>query len=177
MKAIILKSVSVVVVLAMIGLASCNIYDVPKQGTCTREIPANKISGVDQAQLQKDVAAIEKYLADKSITAIKDPTGLYYEITKQGDDARPCLEKAILVKYTGRLMANGEIFDSESKEVAFQLNTLIVGWQIGLLKVGRGSSITLYIPSVYGYGVDGFGARVPTNSNLIFTIDLLNLQE
>ena len=177
MKAIILKSVSVVTLFAIISLGSCNIYDVPKQGTCTREIPANKITGVDQSQLQKDVAAIEKYLKDNSITAIKDPSGLYYEITKQGDDARPCLEKAILVKYTGKLMANGEIFDSDSKGAAFQLNTLIVGWQIGLLKVGRKSSITLYVPSVYGYGVDGFGTRIPTNSNLIFTIDLEDLQE
>lgn len=176
MRTVLSSSFSISVLVIILMLAGCNIYDVPKAGTCTRQLSSSVLTAVDQTQLQKDIAIIEKYLSDNSLTAQKDPTGLFYQITVPGDDSRPCLEKAIAVKYTGKLLATGAIIDSSSEPIPFQLNTLIVGWQIGLLKIGKGASITLYIPSGYAYGKNE-RTGIPPNSNLIFTIDLVNLQE
>lgn len=148
-------------------LAGCS--DEP---SCSKQVAASKISAVDQTQLQKDIGAIDNYLASKSIVATTDPSGLRYVITKAGDDTRPCLEKQVTVKYAGRLL-NGTGFDAAVNPVSFELRDLILGWQIGFTKFGKGTKATLYIPSGFGYGESGSGTRIPANSNLIFDIELI----
>ncbi len=153
------------------------------EAPCTREVSAITIANVDQAQLKSDIAAIDDYLTKNSITAIQDPSGLRYVVTTTGDDTRACIEKAILVKYTGKLMSSGTVFDStdskpETKNgVAFPLYQLILGWQIGFTKIGKGAKATLYIPSGFGYGKNGSGATIPPNSNLIFEVELIDIQQ
>jgi FKBP-type peptidyl-prolyl cis-trans isomerase len=149
-------------------LAGCN--DEP---SCTKQVAASKISAVDQTQLQNDIIIIDDYLASKSIVATEDPSGLRYVITKAGDDTRPCLESQVTVKYAGRLLS-GKGFDASVNPVSFQLSDLILGWQIGFPNFGKGTKATLYIPSGFGYGVNGSGTAIPPNSNLIFDIELIS---
>ena len=143
---------------------------------CTQAVDPIRLANVNQQQLKLDVDAIDQYLTDNSITAVKDPSGLRYVISNEGDAARACLEKRILVTYSGKLMTNGTVFDSNTDGLVFNLSGLILGWQIGLLKVGRGGKITLYIPSVYGYGSQG-SSKIPANSNLIFDVTLVDFDE
>ena len=141
--------------------------------SCTQQVPASKISAVDQTQLQNDIVTIDNYLASKSIVATVDPSGLRYVITKAGDDTRPCLEKQVIVKYAGRLLS-GTGFDAAVNPVSFKLGDLVLGWQIGFVNFGKGTKATLYIPSGFGYGESGSGTRIPPNSNLIFDIELIS---
>ena len=166
--------IGVSVLLLMFTFAGClKSTEVP----CTQTIDAIRLANVNQAQLKLDVDAIDKYLADNSITAVSDPSGLRYTITNAGDAARPCLEKRILVTYSGKLMSNGTVFDSNTDGLVFNLGGLILGWQIGLLKLGRGGKMTMYIPSVYGYGSQGSPPKIPANSNLIFEVTLVDFDE
>jgi len=80
------------------------------------------------------------------------------------------------VNYTGRLLSNGNIFDSSAAPVQFPLTNLILGWQIGFPLMPKGSIATLYIPSGYGYGSNGAGASIPPNANLIFNVELINFR-
>ena len=139
---------------------------------CTKQVSTDKISAIDQTQLQKDISAIDTYLSSKSIVAIKDPSGLRYVISVVGDDARPCLESEVTVKYSGKFF-NGTVFDSSISAVVFPLNKLILGWQIGFTNFGKGTKATLYIPSGFGYGKSASGT-IPANSNLIFDIELIS---
>ena len=59
-------------------------------------------------------------------------------------------------------------------EFSYKLNQLIVGWQLVIPLVPSGSKITAYIPSGYGYGVNGgANGKVPSNAILIFDIELI----
>lgn len=141
---------------------------------CTEAVSAEKIAAVDQTQLQKDIAAIDAYLASKSIVATADPSGLRYVISTTGDDTKPCLESQVKVIYTGKLLTTGIIFDSSKNlAVTFPLNNLILGWQIGFVNFGKGTKATLYIPSGFAYGKNAAGS-IPANSNLIFDIELIS---
>lgn len=141
---------------------------------CTKEVPAEKIAAVDQTQLQKDITAIDAYLASKSIVAIKDASGLRYVISTAGDDSKPCLESQVKVNYTGKLLTTGVVFDSsKNTPVTFPLSNLILGWQIGFVNFGKGTKATLYIPSGFAYGKNVAGS-IPANSNLIFDIELIS---
>jgi FKBP-type peptidyl-prolyl cis-trans isomerase len=139
---------------------------------CTQQVPAADIAAVNQTQLAKDVAFIDAYLAGLGITAIKDGA-MRYVITTPGTGKAPCLESDITVTYSGKLMTNGNVFDSSLNPVTFPLNGLILGWKLGLLNVSRGASVTLYIPSGYAYGATA-KTNIPANSNLVFDLTLLD---
>jgi FKBP-type peptidyl-prolyl cis-trans isomerase len=87
------------------------------------------------------------------------------------------------VKYTGSLVSNGQVFDSNASTsgTTFTLGNLIAGWQAILPLVKAGGKVTMYIPPSLGYGQqnvrDNAGNLViPGNSNLKFEMELLNVQ-
>ncbi|HRI77922.1 MAG TPA: FKBP-type peptidyl-prolyl cis-trans isomerase [Cyclobacteriaceae bacterium] len=156
----------IVIVLITVLFDNCS-TDMKK---CTQQVPAADIAAVNQTQLAIDVALIDKYLSDRNITPFKDGA-LRYVVTTPGSGSAPCLESTIAVTYTGKLMTNGNIFDSSANATSFSLSSLILGWKIGLLNVSKGAVVTLYIPSGYAYGPTA-RTGIPANSNLIFDITL-----
>ncbi|MCC8424470.1 FKBP-type peptidyl-prolyl cis-trans isomerase [Mucilaginibacter sp. UR6-11] len=122
----------------------------------------------EQAKL--DDKAIQDYFLSNGITnAIKDPSGLYYTINNAGTGAHPTTSSNITVNYTGFLL-DGTQFDSQSSYF-FHLTDLIEAWKIGLPLIGKGGTITMYVPSGLAYGSAG-SSKVPSNTCLIFTITL-----
>lgn len=143
------------------------------EAPCTRTVSQSRINAVDQARLQQDIEAIDAYLDDQQIVAIEDPSGIRYTVDVEGSGVKPCIENNVTVNYAGRLLSTGVQFDASSNPVSFPLNNLILGWQIILPKINSGSSVTVYIPSVFGYGARTDISGIPANSNLIFEIDLI----
>ena len=132
------------------------------------------IAAVDQDQLKKDIATIDLYLTAAGTTAISDPTGLRYVVTTVGTGVKPTLANKVTVKYTGKLMSNGAIFD-QSSSATFTLSSLIVGWRIGFPLLNKGSKADLYVPSGYAYGVRGAPPAISANANLIFKVELIDV--
>ena len=116
-----------------------------------------------------DDAAIQAYIKANSITATKDPSGLYYQVVTPGTGVYPAKNSLVTMNYTGKLL-NGTVFDSGI--ISNQpLSSLITGWQIGVPYINTGGRLLLLIPSGLGYG-DTANGSIPANSVLIFTIDL-----
>jgi len=158
--------------LSLLFLLSC----MPKMDVpCTKAVPSGTWTQLNQTQLQQDIQAIDAYLTTNNITAIKDPSGLRYVITIPGTGDGPCLENLVVVTYTGKLLSDATVFDSTIDPVAFYLNQLIAGWQIGFLKLNKGARATLYIPSGLAYGTVS-QAKIPANSNLVFDVELVSFQ-
>jgi len=120
-------------------------------------------------QAAADDTAIQAYIKANNIIAIKDPSGLYYQVITQGTGGNPTVNSLITINYTGKLL-NGTIFDSGSLNSS-PLSGLIQGWQIGIPYVKTGGRILLLVPSALGYGNKSIGS-IPANSVLIFSIDL-----
>lgn len=129
-------------------------------------------------QLQKDVATIDSYLSNKGITAQTDPSGLRYVFSTTGTGVKPSLSSAVTVKYVGKLLSDGSIFDQTTGTSTFTsgLSQLIKGWQIGLQLMPKGTVATLYIPSGLAYGPSGAPPSIPANANLIFDITLVDVK-
>jgi len=125
------------------------------------------------AQAAADDATIKAYLQTNSLTATKDPSGLYYQVVTQGTGANPTATSTISVNYSGKY-TDGTIFDHGTLTQQ-PLSGLIQGWSIGLPYVKLNGRIILYIPSALGYG------HTPSNGSrpdavMIFTIDLTGVQ-
>ena len=127
-------------------------------------------------QLALDTAAIDNYLSEKKIMAMKDKSGLRYVVTRQGTGTRPSLASTIVVNYKGSLMTDGRVFDQSKSPLEYPLNGFIQGWQIGFSLLPKGSRAVLYIPSSLGYGANGYPPDIPANANLIFEVELVDIK-
>jgi FKBP-type peptidyl-prolyl cis-trans isomerase FkpA len=122
-------------------------------------------------QAKTDNALILAYIAQNNITAVKDSSGLYYEIIKPGTAPDPTLTSTINVTFTGTL-TNGTIFAPANTTGSALLSNTIPGWQIGIPKIGTGGEILLLVPSALGYGQGSPGAPIPDDAVLIFDVQL-----
>ena len=134
---------------------------------------------VKQAEI--DDKLIQDYLKTQPDSiqdnVIRDDSGLYYVILKEGNGEHPDLYNKINVYYKGWLMETGELFDDNNgKVLSIPLYKLIKGWQIGVPKLSKFGKGLFYIPSGLAYGPKGSGDAIPPNSVLIFEIYIRDIQ-
>lgn len=166
------KVVVFISILGITGLVSC--FNL--EPACIRTINQNLIDLLDTARLNADGRTIDAWLAARSINATKDVSGLRYRIIKEGTGETPCLGDVVSVDYTGSLLSNGSVFDSSTAAVDLPLSNLILGWQLGFLKLRKGAKAVFYIPSGLAYGAQS-RPNIPANSILIFDIDFVDLKK
>lgn len=124
-------------------------------------------------QLQKDLAAIDSYLATNNIVAQQDDRGLirYVILLDAVDGDKAGLDSCATANYSGKLMSNGYEFD-KGTNFSFPVDAVIDGWKIAIPLLNEGDSAALYIPSGLAYGFYGNKPEIPSNANLIFNVGI-----
>ena len=105
------------------------------------------------------------------------PSGLQYEVIKEGNGKKPAATDQVKCHYEGTLI-DGTLFDSSIKRgepAVFGVNQVIAGWVEGLQLMTEGSKWRLFIPSELAYGAQGAGELIPPHSTLIFEVELLEV--
>lgn len=120
-----------------------------------------------------------KFLAEnrkkKGVTEL--PSGLQFEILKEGDGEIPKATDQVKCHYHGTLI-DGTVFDSSvqrGQPAVFPVNGVIQGWVEALQLMSTGSKWRLYIPSDLAYGSHGAGGAIGPHSTLIFDVELLKI--
>jgi len=122
------------------------------------------------AELAAEDVIIKQYILDNNITAIKDPSGLYYQVLSPGTGPHPTITSNVTVSYTGKLLDGITVFETGPSSY-FPLVNVTPAWQIGLTHIGAGGSIILIAPSALAYGITGTGS-VAANTPVTWTIGL-----
>jgi FKBP-type peptidyl-prolyl cis-trans isomerase len=132
----------------------------------------------------KDSFAKDDNGIDKEINNMKQQkeiTELKIEILKKGiSGERISFGQTAVVHYTGWLL-NGRKFDSSidrEEPFKFILDTgmVIQGWDIGVAGMEIGEKRKLTIPSNLAYGEQGIPGLIPSNSVLVFEVELLDIE-
>jgi FKBP-type peptidyl-prolyl cis-trans isomerase len=138
-----------------------------------------------QVEKDREVASLEKLTKDKGLTVQKTKNGVFVYIEKEGTGAIADTGKKVSVKYTGYLL-NGKKFDSNTDSTFQHLKPfdfvvgggqVIPGWDEGIRSFKVGSVGKLYIPAMLGWGPQSQGDRIPGYSNVIFDIEVLDVQD
>ena len=121
----------------------------------------------------------KKFLAEnkKRPGVVELPSGLQYEIIKQGTGEKPKATDTVKVHYAGTLI-NGQKVDNSydrGQPYVTLVTQLIQGWVQALQLMPVGSKWKLFIPSDLGYGDRGAGAAIPGGATLIFEIELIEI--
>ena len=88
-------------------------------------------------------------------------------------------QATITAHYTGALAVDGTIFQSShdgGQPATFGLYQVIAGWTQGVPGMKVGGTRRLIIPSALAYGSRRAAANIPPNSDLVFDIELLEIQ-
>lgn len=101
------------------------------------------------------------------------PSGLQYQILKEGTGLQPAASDSVTVDYKGSLI-DGKEFDS-GQGVSFPLNGVIPGWTEGLQLMKEGAKYRFFIPSALAYGESGAARVIPPNAALVFEVDLVKV--
>ena len=106
------------------------------------------------------------------------PSGLKYEVIKEGEGANPKDGQTVEVRYAGWL-EDGTLFDSTYQRgdtASFVLGRVIPGWNEGLRLMKPGAVYRLTIPPELAYGARGAPPRIPPDATLIFYVELLGVR-
>lgn len=121
----------------------------------------------------------EKYLAEnaKKEGAITLPSGLQYQVLKEGNGKKPSAKDSVKCHYEGFLL-DGSVFDSSvqrGEPAVFGLQQVIAGWTEGLQLMQEGAKYRFFIPYNLAYGEGGAGQAIPPYAALIFDVELLQV--
>ena len=119
----------------------------------------------------------EKYLAEnaKKEGVITLPSGLQYQVLKEGNGKKPSAKDSVKCHYKGFLI-DGTVFDSSvqrGEPAVFGLQQVIAGWTEGLQLMQEGAKYRFFIPYRLAYGEGGAGGMIPPFATLIFDVELI----
>jgi peptidylprolyl isomerase len=108
------------------------------------------------------------------------PSGLQYIDIEVGSGEQPQAGQTVVTHYTGWL-ADGTKFDSSvdrGQPFSFTLGAgrVIEGWDEGVATMRVGGKRRLIIPPELAYGESGASPNIPPNAELIFDVELIEIQ-
>lgn len=150
-----------------------------------------------QERVNNAVAATIAKIGENSKKMKEYPSGLKMVITETVDGLTPALGTLVKVNYAG-YFTNGRLFDTSyssiakayevysedrDKEDGYEPFTtsygpeanLIAGFKEGLQEMKIGDKAMLFVPSHLGYGAQGMGNIIPPNTDLIFELELVEI--
>ena len=122
----------------------------------------------------------ETFLAEngKKEGVVTLPSGLKYQVLKEGNGKKPSATDQVVCHYEGTLI-DGTIFDSSYKRnepATFGLNQVIPGWTEGVQLMQEGAKYRFFIPYKLAYGERGAGAQIPPFAALVFDVELIEVK-
>jgi FKBP-type peptidyl-prolyl cis-trans isomerase FkpA len=95
-----------------------------------------------------------------------------------GDEVKP--GATVTAHYTGAIASTGVIFqsshDGANQPIPFKLGEVIAGWSQGVPGMKVGGIRRLIIPAGLAYGAQSPSSDIPPNSDLVFDIELVAVQ-
>ena len=125
-------------------------------------------------------AAGEAFLAEngKKDGVVTLPSGLQYQVLKEGNGKKPSATDQVVCHYEGTLI-DGTVFDSSyqrNQPATFGLNQVIAGWTEGVQLMQEGAKYRFFIPYNLAYGEHGAGAQIPPFAALVFDVELIEVK-
>lgn len=140
----------------------------------------NYLQKKNEEKVQKAKSEGEAFLAEngKKEGVVTLPSGLQYQVLKEGNGKSPKATDNVVCHYEGTLI-NGKVFDSSYRRgepATFPLNGVIAGWTEGLQLMKEGAKYKFFIPFNLAYGTRGAGQDIPPYAALIFDVELIEVK-
>ena len=151
----------------------------PVLGTALAVLLAPPRAGAQQLEI-RGLSPFAAWRLSPSLGVVEDSLtkvgrGVYVRDIQPGDGVPVDTGMVVQLHYVG-MLANGQTFSAtDRKPFSFRLgeNTVIAGWEDGVLGMRVGGRRQLIIPPHLGYGAEGDGP-IPPDAVLIFDVTLVD---
>lgn len=152
----------------------------------------------ERLQMEARAASAERFESLRE-EAEELESGLQIHYLERGEGPQPAQGQMVEVDYAG-YFEDGTLFDTSMEDVAVEggvfnqqrkdqigYNPMVVpygpdapviaGFREGIQQMKVGDRVVLFIPSHLGYGERGAGGVIPPNTDLIFELEMVGIQE
>merc|ERR1712070_576577 len=131
--------------------------------------------GARHARMPNNAEYLETKSKEEGVTTL--PSGLMYKVLTQGPGEGPAIAKSTPCSchYHGTLI-DGTVFDSSvnpGSPITFAPNQVIKAWTEAMQLMKKGDKWELYCKPELAYGDASPSPKIPPNSVLIFTIEIM----
>lgn len=142
---------------------------------------AARIEKISKIEPQAYSELMYKEILEDYPNAVQSPTGLVYIIEKPGENLKPATGSKMSVDYRGTFRLTGKQFDAsydrgQPMNFQYRVNRMVAGFEEGLGLMGKGGKGKIFIPYHMAYGPKGRGAAIPPYSDLVFDLEIRDVQ-
>lgn len=133
----------------------------------------------NKRQHEKEIEDIKIFINEKGWKMTETATGLQYMITEKGTGPKAELNDYVGFNYTVELFDGTKCYESQpNKPGYFKIgeDNVESGLHELALLLHQGDKATVIIPSHLAFGLTGDSSKIPQNSPLVYTIELISIQ-
>lgn len=154
------------------------VYNKIKVEQMNKEAEFKKIAAMSQEEYSEYMFTEYKKIHPD---AKKSASGLVYVIENEGEGNKPSAGSKCSVHYTGTFRTTWEKFDSSRDRGApmdfqYLVQRMVPGFEEGIGMLGKGGKAIIVIPYYAAYGAQGRPGAIPPYSDLVFDIEMVDLQ-
>jgi FKBP-type peptidyl-prolyl cis-trans isomerase FkpA len=162
---------SIVLVLFLFAIVSCKNKS---EKSYTNSRPGkNEMADLNKYLVQKDRERIQNYIERKNLSMKESPTGLWYQIIKEGTGDIFTNNDKIIMDYDCSLLDGTKCYSSKDlgqKAVILGRGDIEAGLNEGLHMLKPGAEAIFIIPPFLAYGLVGDSKRIPARATIVYNV-------
>ena len=144
------------------------------QADVRRQMVANRRTESVENKKKEDafLAANKK---KKGVIAL--PSGLQYQVIKEGSGKKPADGDTVVCNYSASLIDGTEFEATDPGQPAsLVVSKLVAGWKEAMKMMPAGSRWKIFVPAKLAYGERGMGSDIEPNATVIYDVELLAIK-
>jgi FKBP-type peptidyl-prolyl cis-trans isomerase FkpA len=165
------------IVLVLFTLLSCR--NKPERNVINSGPGKNEMADLNRYFVQKDRERIQNYIERKNLNLIESPTGLWYQIIKDGEGARIKDNNKVVMDYECSLLDGTKCYSSEKlgpKELILGKSAIEPGMNEGLRLLKPGAEAIFIFPPFLAYGLIGDQKMIPPQAIIVYNVNILRVE-
>jgi FKBP-type peptidyl-prolyl cis-trans isomerase FkpA len=165
---------SIAVLLFLLSFVSCRQKHTDNTGNS--KPGKNEMADLNRYLIQKDRERIKNYIERKNLIMSESPTGLWYQIIRQGSGKSFSENDKVIMEYDCSLLDGTKCYSSKDlgpKEVTLGRSVMESGLNEGLRLLKPGAEAVFIIPPFLGYGLIGDRKMIPPRAVIVYNVNIL----
>jgi FKBP-type peptidyl-prolyl cis-trans isomerase FkpA len=165
------------VFLLAIMLSAC--LNKPAEQRANGKPGKNDMADLNRYFVQKDRERIQNYIERKSLSMTESPTGLWYQVIKEGSGKTFTDNDRIVMEYDCSLLDGTVCYTSADlgqKELILGKSQMEPGMNEGLRLVSPGTEAIFIMPPFLAYGLIGDGKMIPSRAVIVYNVKILSTE-
>jgi len=136
----------------------------------------NEMADLNKFLVKKDMERIKNYIERKNLKMNESPTGLWYQIIKEGSGKILTDNDKIVMDYQCSLLDGTKCYSSRDtgpKEIILGKTEIEQGLNEGLRLLKQGAEAIFIIPPYLAYGLIGDRKMIPPRAVIVYNVIIL----